>query len=435
MENRILNSCRISNEYRMYTSGGARPLFSTFSLRCVLEEHRRVMQAEIDTYDANRLLNTSVEDLCTYFEEAYRIDAPRLREDEAVADHAEVQVDVSQDFDRAIRDRSRPFYITGLGVTYEIPFEGDGDLFQCEPNSVSLASPFGRVEKQLLILQYVTARPEAQAIRAELDRELKAVREHLGRVEADVAAFNGSIYEAARTRINTRRDRFLRDQGIAAHLRFPLKRREDAPTNFSVPEVRRKVRPKPPVASAKPFVPEPALDKAEYEHILQVIRSMTSVLERSPKAFENMQEEELRDHFLVQLNGHYEGQATGETFNYEGKTDILIRSGNRNIFIGECKFWRGPKGFHQTINQLLDYATWRDTKTAIIVFNRRRNFSTVLEGLAKSLPTHPNVKRMIDCPSETEFRCVLANRDDPNCEMTLTVLAFDVPGATEASHT
>jgi hypothetical protein len=28
-------------------------------------------------------------------------------------------------------------------------------------------------------------------------------------------------------------------------------------------------------------------------------------------------------HFLVQLNGQYEGQATGETFNFEGKTDMI----------------------------------------------------------------------------------------------------------------
>ena len=53
---------------------------------------------------------------------------------------------------------------------------------------------------------------------------------------------------------------------------------------------------------------------------------MAQVMERSPSAFSTMDEESLRSHFLVQLNGHYEGQATGETFNYEGKTDILIRS-------------------------------------------------------------------------------------------------------------
>ena len=33
-------------------------------------------------------------------------------------------------------------------------------------------------------------------------------------------------------------------------------------------------------------------------------------------------EEEIRNFFLIQLNGHYQGNATGETFNGVGKTDI-----------------------------------------------------------------------------------------------------------------
>lgn len=70
---------------------------------------------------------------------------------------------------------------------------------------------------------------------------------------------------------------------------------------------------------------------------------MVLVMERSPHAFAKMGEEDLRTHFLVQLNGLYEGQATGETFNFEGKTDILIRVEGKNIFIAECKFWTGPK--------------------------------------------------------------------------------------------
>ncbi|MFM9616172.1 hypothetical protein ACKI18_46870, partial [Streptomyces niveiscabiei] len=62
------------------------------------------------------------------------------------------------------------------------------------------------------------------------------------------------------------------------------------------------------------------------------------MMERSPTAFKTMGEEDLRQHFLVQLNGQFDGAATGETFNYEGKTDILLRVAGRNIFIAECKF-------------------------------------------------------------------------------------------------
>ena len=40
-----------------------------------------------------------------------------------------------------------------------------------------------------------------------------------------------------------------------------------------------------------------------------------------------------------------------------GQTDILLREGERNVFIVECKFWKGPKAFGETIDQLLSYAT------------------------------------------------------------------------------
>lgn len=94
-----------------------------------------------------------------------------------------------------------------------------------------------------------------------------------------------------------------------------------------------------------PYRPEPTLTMDEYEHILSVISNM--VMERRASAFRTMGEEDLRQHFLVQLNGQYEGQATGETFNYEGKTDILIRADGKNIFIAECKFWTGPAGLYK----------------------------------------------------------------------------------------
>jgi hypothetical protein len=141
-----------------------------------------------------------------------------------------------------------------------------------------------------------------------------------------------------------------------------------------------------------------------------------------------MEEEDLRQHFLVQLNGQYEGQATGETFNYQGKTDILVRWEGKNVFIAECKFWNGPKSLEKALEQLLGYAAWRDTKTALLVFNRRKNFSTILEKIPEVIESHPNYKRKLPYEkSETGFRFVLHHPDDPDRELILTVMAFDVP--------
>ena len=79
------------------------------------------------------------------------------------------------------------------------------------------------------------------------------------------------------------------------------------------------------------------------------------------------------------------------------------------------------------LNQLLGYTAWRDTKTALLVFNRGTNMSTVLEGVAKTTRNHPSCKREEQRNSETEFRYVFGHRDDANRELTVTILVFDVP--------
>ena len=140
-----------------------------------------------------------------------------------------------------------------------------------------------------------------------------------------------------------------------------------------------------------------------------------------------MGEEDLRTHFLVHLNGHYEGQATGETFNYEGKTDILIRAEGRNIFIAECKFWTGPTGLTEALDQLQGYTAWRDTKAALLVFNRDRNMSTALSRVPETVREHPHYKSERPTNSETTFCYVFGHRDDAQREITITVLVFDVP--------
>lgn len=157
------------------------------------------------------------------------------------------------------------------------------------------------------------------------------------------------------------------------------------------------------------------------------MQDMALVMERSPDAFKSMDEEALRQHFLVQLNGQFEGKATGETFNMSGKTDILLREGNRNVFIAECKFWKGPKAFGEAVDQLLGYTTWRDGKTAILVFNRGTDTSTVLSGIDATVKAHASFKRLAEWKHESGFRYVLRSKDDANRELTLTVLVFQVP--------
>lgn len=268
---------------------------------------------------------------------------------------------------------------------------------------------------------------DANQVKSQIDRTISHIQSYLINLRSNVAGLNSQLQGEARGAIEARGAKLLENRNMVAALGFKMKERQNAPKTFVAPEVRRKLAPVLPPASSMPYKPEPALATADYEHILGVMQSMTQVMELSPSAFHAVDEEALRSHFLVQLNGHYQGQATGETFNYEGKTDILIRSEGRNIFIAECKFWSGPKKLIETIDQLLGYSSWRDTKTAVVLFNRNRDFSKVLAAIPETVFQHPQFKRELPGSSETIFRYLFANRDDRNRELYLTVMAFDVP--------
>lgn len=402
-------------------------LFTGPDWHSVDRHQRQQMVAEIERVDPDRLLNTSVDDLALYFSEKYKINVPVLDEENLVVDQREKQIDVSRDPNRYITDRSRPFYITGSEIEVEIPFTGEPEAFKIQPNPYTLSPPRASVRGNLLMFTIVGTNLEATQVRGEIERTIREVQSYLTNLRINVAGLNGQLQGEARTAIEARRNKLLANRNTVASLGFKMKERQNAPKTYVPAEVRKRISPVMPPASSAPYKPEPALGHNDYEHILGVMQGMTQVMELSPSAFHDVDEEALRSHFLVQLNGHYQGQATGETFNYEGKTDILIRSEGRNIFIAECKFWSGSKKLAETIDQLLGYSSWRDTKTAVVVFNRNRDFSKVLAAIPDAVRAHPQYKKDLPGSTETVFRYLFANRDDRNRELYLTVMVFDVP--------
>lgn len=368
-------------------------LFHGMDLSRVLEMQERKMFQEIEEIEGDRLLNTNVTDLCDYFEQEYQVESIQLNKDKITIDHAEAQIDVSRDLHRDVRDRTRPAYIKGTSISYFVPFEGDPELFKCQPSSFTLNPPQATIDGNEVVLTYPRLDHDKAAIEAAYYRDLSEIEKYLKWINAGVQAFNESVKDKAHVRIEARRKKLLKDRGLVADLGFPLRRRENVSKTYVLPTARKKVKPVMPAASEKPFSPEPVLDLKEYDHVLSVVSNMVTVMERSPKAFRGMTEEDLRQHFLVQLNGQYEGQASGETFNFEGKTDILIREKGKNVFIAECKFWKGQKALSESIDQLLTYTSWHDSKTALLVFNRNKDFSAVISKIPEVIRAHPNYER------------------------------------------
>ncbi|WHO78853.1 hypothetical protein [Rhizobium leguminosarum] len=382
-------------------------------------------------FTESELLNNSTDHLLNIILAEYALDVPVLLEDEVWIDEKEIE---------SVRRPSRNDYgfdrfqerrgnVKEHFVVFHLPFRGDRDIFRFEPSSRTLSGLKADIGASELVLNFHTAGRDQQRIRADIDEAIAEIRRHLDRIRLDVRNVPSQIDEAVRHWIEQRKATLLKQKGTVAALGFPMKKRPEAPTTYRAPEVRRRIAPavvKP--AADAPFKPEPTMDEADYKHILSIIENMTTVMERSPSAFKGMGEEDIRSHYLVQLNGQYEGGATGETFNAAGKTDILVRSDNANIFIAECKIWRGEKVMSETVDQLLSYVTWRDTKTAIIVFNRNKDFSAVIDAAKRAIEAHPQYRRGPVTQSETRFRFILANPGDAAKEVVVTLMLFDIPG-------
>jgi len=407
--------------------GNRNYLFSDYDLRRVLDAQEARMREEIDAYDRNRLLNTPPDDLAEYFALKFLIEPVTLLEDQTIVTDDETKVDVSGDRNRAIFDRGRPFLIAGTKITVRVPFTGESDLFKVRPSAFSLNPPQGDLARNALFLTFTTTQPDDATLKSWHPQIMADIREHLRRIASDLEFFNSSLRDKARSYTNSRRERLLKGQNLATALGVPLQDRPDAPKTYAVDVIRPKTPPSPPPASSAPFVPEPALDDTQYERILSVIRPMALTMERDPAAFGGLDEESLRSFFLATLNAHFQGAVTAETFNASGKTDILIRVDDRNVFIAECKFWHGAKALREALDQLLFYTAWRDTKTALLLFNRQRSLSAVLERVPEVIAVHPCLKADLGRRSETEFRYRFHHQGDPNRELILTVLVFDVP--------
>jgi hypothetical protein len=210
---------------------------------------------------------------------------------------------------------------------------------------------------------------------------------------------------------------------------FPVRRRTnpEAVLNIAVPPRRPQsvtVTSRPP---AKGFAPEPQISQEDFAAIVQDIRSMGLAAERFPDTFGTMPEPVLREILLVVLNNQF-GPSGGELFSRRGKTDVAIWHETGAVFIAECKFWPGEKGFGAAIEQLLGYLVWRDTKAALVLFIREQNVSAIQEKARQALREHARFKRQVadvsGCPV-----FILHHEGDVNKEIDVALVVVAIPRA------
>ena len=392
--------------------------------------HTAKVLDEIKSLENEYVLKASVSELEQHFVDKLLINPLVLHVDQKyIIGQSGVRVDVSHDFRRAVFPGERAF-VPGTRLDLAIPFEGDPILWKLQASTFTMSGyPDIDVRNGMIVIsfQFPDDSASLERLRSDIDRAVACLEDAVRNLRRDVDGHNAGVAAKIRGAIQTKRALAQSVTGALSALGIPFKRASEAPT-FTIPAVR---RPNPsclPPVSAGPYQPEPALAPEEFEYILHILYSMAVVIERSPSSFASIQEEAIRDHFLIQLNGHYEGGATGETFNAAGKTDILIRAGNRNVFIAECKFWRGPKAFTEAIDQLMSYLTWRDSKCALLIFNRNKDSSAVRDKMHEVMQARIEHRKTLLHTEAGDSRYVMIKGDDPGREIIIATQVYDTPG-------
>lgn len=274
-----------------------------------------------------------------------------------------------------------------------IPFQGRMPLLHCTPRNRPHTAIHGEATESEVVLTFLTGDPPKK-LQQDIDRQVVLLQEWVDSVNSDIAVATRQIEEEVLRRLTRRRARLGQSDALLAALDIPIKK---TPPNeaLEIPVIRRRVASQN-LAHASDGQDEWRLSSAVYEQIVDTMIRFAHALERRPSSAQELLPDEptLRDWFIFLLNSNYEHESgeevfvAGEVINGKGKTDILVRQRDRNVFIGECKFWKGETEFDKAIDQLLGYLVWRDTKAAIILFIKNKDASAAIKAADACIRRH-----------------------------------------------
>lgn len=172
---------------------------------------------------------------------------------------------------------------------------------------------------------------------------------------------------------------------------------------------------------------EPAMAQYVYERILQVIYDAGKGITNHSRTHEKKSENAFRNDMLVTLGTHVKGGITGEGFNKSGKTDILVRHDGSNLFVAECKIWKGESEYIKAIDQLIGYLTLHDSKAALIIYVKNKNISNILETIANTTVKHSNHVRFVQKQYDVWIDYLFHINGDKSRLVKLAVIITHVP--------
>lgn len=300
------------------------------------------------------------------FQESEKIDTPTVRKKKNVNNYFQ-----GYEYEKDV------YY---FNVHYK--FSGSSVLFKIQPNPWTMTTYEIAVNNtsQEVTLSFKIFEQDAEKFKREKSQIYRSAFTNLEGVNVFANQWNSSIRQFVTQCFNQVKNKFLKENDFFSAINISTN--SETESIFSVPAIKKVTIPQPIIDKKKEFSSVPTMAMTMYTDILKVIYDAGKSMEKKPSLYTGKDEEGLRDQFLFILETRYKSvTATGETFNKQGKTDIILKycTDNTNVFVAECKFWKGAIEFHKAINQLFDrYLTWRDSKVALIFFVTNKDFTQIL---------------------------------------------------------
>jgi hypothetical protein len=312
--------------------------------------------------------------------------------------------------------------------TVRYNFTGSAVLFKVRPNSWIATTTEILVDEQNMTVSFsfTLFKKDPVEFKREKNDFYGRAFDNLSNTNGVAASWNNDLRNIANSYFQFQKNKYQQENDFFAAIN--VKVNKDTASVFAAPTIKKKIIPQPIVSKDKEFSSEPIMAKEMYNDVLKVIYDFGKGMERKPSIYQGKDEEGLRDQFLLILETRYEGTtASGETFNREGKTDIILKySGDgSNLFVAECKFWHGLSEFLKAISQLFDrYLTWRDSKAAVLLFVTNKDFTNVLQTIMTEIKNHPYYVKENGTRGETSFSYIFHLPQDENKAVYFEVIAF-----------
>nr|WP_011310441.1 hypothetical protein [Spiroplasma citri]CAI94241.1 hypothetical protein [Spiroplasma citri] len=385
------------------------------------------LKNEIENLEDNYILNVDENTIINSFFDKYEIEPINLLIDEKYA-----KEDKKEKLGKDFFGNSICYNVTILKVY--IPYYGNKNLFYLQPSTIIFFSVEIFINDDNIFFIVELDKNNIHNTKSKIEENIEYLEKNIEYIKNEITVYNNSLKFKIKENIKNRKEKILQSKKILEQLNIPVATKDDNENNtipVSIIKSKRKKivqRPKPEIINN--FNLDPTISEDIYLEILETIISAGESLEKYPSLYSMKSEEAIRDFILSNLSSNFDNDnlsATSETFNRNGKTDILLKHKNRNIFVAECKIWRGKKQFLDAINQLQSYLTWRDTKTALILFIKEKNISAIIEKINVIISKHPHLISKNKELNEYDIIYDFSFKQDDTKKFQLAVLFYHLP--------